>query len=100
MGTIESQARRAALPELLRPDDLALALGLSAGRVRDLLRDGTIPASRLRGRWIVRRRDLLEAVAPGRPSASTGTGCPDCARPAGQGGGRCGPCRRRLEARP
>jgi len=90
---------RAALPEILDAEALGIALNLSQARVRDLFRDGTLPARKLGRRWIARREDVLAALAPGvtrREPASPGVAwCPACGdRPVGPDGGPCAPCRR------
>lgn len=45
-------------PDLLDTDALSQLLGLCAATVRDLCRDGELPAVKLGGRWFVARRDL------------------------------------------
>jgi hypothetical protein len=60
-----SAVRRGLLPEVLTPDDLAIALGLpSADAARRLLRRGHLcPYARVGQRIYVRRDALLRALA-------------------------------------
>jgi excisionase family DNA binding protein len=62
------------LPDLVRVEHLAQALGLCATSVRRLIRDGTIPARRIGRRWIITRGELLAALSA--PAAV----CADCCR--------------------
>src|SRR3546814_20955883 len=54
--------------ELLVPD-AADRLGVSAGRVRDLIRSGDLPARQVAGRWFIDAADIEAAKGrpPGRP---------------------------------
>lgn len=57
------------LRDILSVEEAAVALGITPGRVRVLIRAGRLPASKFAGRWMVQRADL-GAVAerrPGRP---------------------------------
>ena len=83
---------RAALPEVLLLEDLARALRLPEPEVEGLLRVGTIPGTRIGGRWVVAREAFLAAIVP--------PPCPDCLRPGASGGGRCSACAARLGGRP
>src|SRR3546814_12199356 len=51
--------------ELLVPD-AADRLGVSAGRVRDLIRSGDLPARQVAGRWFIDAADI--EAAKGRPA--------------------------------
>ncbi|MFU8873421.1 helix-turn-helix domain-containing protein [Micromonospora sp. SL4-19] len=54
--------------------EVAKLLGLSLGSTYALVRDGTIPATRLGGRWVIPRTRFhawLDAAT--EPAASTGT---------------------------
>lgn len=59
-----ADVRRALLPELMDVAALAAAINRSERTAREWCADGTIPARRVRGRWMVRRDDLLAALAP------------------------------------
>lgn len=63
--------RAVALPDICRVEDLALPMGLTAGAVRKLLREGRLPGRRVGRRWLVARPALLEwlSVDP-RPRSS------------------------------
>lgn len=56
--------------DVLSVEDAASALGVSPGRVRTLIREGRLPASKFAGRWMVLRSDLalVQHRRPGRPS--------------------------------
>lgn len=47
------------LPPLLRAGHLADLLGFTVHSVNEMLRRGTIPASKIGGRWIVRREKFV-----------------------------------------
>lgn len=47
------------LPPLLRARHLADLLGFTVHSVNEMLRRGTIPASKIGGRWIVRRERFV-----------------------------------------
>lgn len=48
----------------LTPADVAVLLGLSERTIKRYISDGTIPAKKLGGRWIIRRVDLDRVLAP------------------------------------
>ena len=58
------------MQDVLSVGDAASALGVTPGRVRALIRDGRLPASKFAGRWVVLRADLalVQHRRPGRPS--------------------------------
>jgi excisionase family DNA binding protein len=60
---------------LLTTMDAARALGISRGRVLQLIAAGRLPAQRLGAAWIIRSRDLVRVAdrKPGRP-VTTGAG--------------------------
>lgn len=53
-------------PDLLDTDALSHLLGLCAATVRDLCRDGELPAVKLGGRWFVSKRELSALFGGGR----------------------------------
>lgn len=93
---VDAAVAAAVLPEILTVSKLSEALGLSKGRVRDLIRLGRIPACRVGRRYITRLDDLLAALEPGAPrrsSASAAAWCSVCRdRPAVEGRSTCARC--------
>jgi len=85
------EVARANLPEICLVGDLSRVLRKSPGRVRELLKSGTLPGRKLGRTWVVRREDLLAALSPAVPrrtSAPPGVAwCRRCVdRPAGPRG--------------
>lgn len=59
----EKTIRRAALPELMFPTDVALALGIPEEEAAEALRSGCLgPFLQVRGRPAILRRDLVAAL--------------------------------------
>jgi excisionase family DNA binding protein len=57
--------------------EVATMLGLSLGSTYSLVRDGTIPATRLGGRWVIPRarfHSWLDTVTEGSDDAVSATG--------------------------
>ena len=62
------------LPEVMDLCDVAAALKFSTAHVRRLVVAGALPGKRFGRRWLVRRVDLLAALAPAdRVAAPTAT---------------------------
>ncbi len=61
------------LTDLLGVDEAAHILGISADRMRVLVRTRRLPARKVAGRWVVASQDLtlVEQRLPGRPRRST-----------------------------
>ena len=57
------------LNEVVTVEQAAVALSISPGRVRVLIRTGRLPAGKFAGRWVVQRSDLqlVQERRPGRP---------------------------------
>ena len=91
-GLYRDEIARAALPEILLLEDLARALRLAEPEVESLLLAGTIPGTRIGGRWVVSREAFLAAIVP--------PPCPDCLRPGSPCGGRCSSCSARFRGKP
>ena len=60
------------MTELLSPTDVARITGLSAYTVRAAVRDGELPATKLRGRIRVHPDDLAGWIDAGRVAAASG----------------------------
>jgi excisionase family DNA binding protein len=61
------------LQDLLSVDEAARILGISADRMRVLLRTSRLPARKVSGRWVVTSQDLalVGLRPPGRPRRSS-----------------------------
>ncbi len=57
------------MQDVFSAEDAAAALGITPGRVRTLMRDGRLPASRFAGCWMVLRANLalVQHRPPSRP---------------------------------
>jgi excisionase family DNA binding protein len=71
--TVPSQFRRRTAPEVYTVKEVAALLGLSLGGAYALVTDGTIPAKKLGGRWVISKKrfhawledeDLADEPAP------------------------------------
>ncbi len=67
-------ARAAVLPDVLRTEDVAVAMRLAPATVLRLLRERVIPGRKIGGRWFVEREVFLDAIRPAFGS------CIDCTR--------------------
>lgn len=57
---------------LYTPDEVAEIVGLSAFTVRQAIRDGELPAAKLRGRWRISPEDLDAWITGGRAAQARG----------------------------
>ena len=63
-GPYSEEIKRALLPAILREEDVAGVLGISADEVRKMILEGRLPASRICNKFVMRREDFLEALVP------------------------------------
>lgn len=96
-GRYAEEVFRAALPQVLRTEDVARAVGLARRTARLWFQRGHVPARKIAGRWLTTRDEFLAALRSGVRT------CADCCRllphdAASRRGGLpvCSDCARRI----
>ncbi len=58
--------------EYMSTPDAAKALGVSVTRIQQLINSRRLPASKIAGRWLIKKTDLdaFEKLPPGRPKGA------------------------------